>query len=59
MSMCKFQVKRVFTWEDILENNINYILKHYLITQVLELRCFFDRKKKLKREKEEGLTCVG
>ena len=30
MSLCKFQVQRAFTWGDMLENNINYILRPHL-----------------------------
>jgi hypothetical protein len=31
--MCKFQAQSAFTWRDVLENNINYILE----TQQLKL----------------------
>jgi hypothetical protein len=28
--LCKFQTQKTFTWEGVLENNINYILKFHL-----------------------------
>jgi len=30
MSMYKFQTQNTFTWEYVLENNINHILKFHL-----------------------------
>jgi hypothetical protein len=30
MNLYKFQVQRTFIWKDVLENNINHILKTYL-----------------------------
>ena len=32
MSLCKFQAQMIFIWKDVLENNINYILKSQLTT---------------------------
>jgi len=29
-SLCKFQAQRAFTWEGVLENNINYISRPHL-----------------------------
>jgi len=30
VGLCKFQAQRAFTWEGMLENNINHILGPYL-----------------------------
>jgi hypothetical protein len=30
MGLYKFQVQMIFIWEDMLENNINHILKFYI-----------------------------
>jgi hypothetical protein len=32
MSLYKSQVQMTFTWNDVLKNNINHILKAYLTT---------------------------
>jgi hypothetical protein len=32
ISLRKFQAQRIFTWGDVLENNINYILRSHLRT---------------------------
>jgi hypothetical protein len=31
VDLCKFQAQKAFSWESVLENNINNILKPYLI----------------------------
>jgi hypothetical protein len=28
--LCKFQAQRAFTWEGVLENNINHVLRPHL-----------------------------
>ena len=30
MGMCKFQAQKTFTWEDVLENNINHTLESHV-----------------------------
>jgi hypothetical protein len=30
VSLCKFQAQRTFIWGDVLENNINHIMRHHL-----------------------------
>jgi hypothetical protein len=43
MSLYKFQAQRAFTWEGMLENNINHIMRSHLTFSTFGLRWFFDR----------------
>ena len=43
VGLYKFQIQKTFTWEGVLENNINYIMKSHLTIWVVGLRWFFDK----------------
>ena len=42
VGLYKFQIQKTFTWEGVLENNINYIMKSHLTIWVVGLRWLQD-----------------